>query len=106
MKVLLDECVDARLAPHLVGFEARTVHDHGWAGTTNGKLLALAEREYDVFLTIDRNLMFQQHLPRFALAVVLVHAHSNRLADLLALLPGILKVIPVAVKGTVTDVGL
>ena len=40
MRVLLDECVDARLAPYIVGFQTRTVHDQGWGGITNGKLLA------------------------------------------------------------------
>ena len=64
MRVLLDECVDTRLASHIQGFETRTVHDQGWAGISNGKLLALAQAEFDVFITVDRNLSFQQHLPR------------------------------------------
>ena len=105
MKVLLDECVDARLAPHIVGFEARTVHDQGWAGISNGKLLALAEREFEVFLTIDRNLMFQQHIPKCLIAVVLVHSVSNRLEDLLKLLPQIIEAIPKATIGNVLHIG-
>ncbi len=72
MRVLLDECVDTRLAPHIAGFETRTVHDQGWAGITNGKLLALAEAEFDVFVNVDRNRSFQQNLPSFAIAVVLI----------------------------------
>jgi hypothetical protein len=105
VKVLLDECVDAGLARHIVGHELRTVHDLGWAGISNGKLLARAELEFDVFLTIDRNLMFQQNVPKLALAIVLIHSVSNRLEDLLALLPKILDAIPQGAKGAVIHVG-
>ena len=80
MKILLDECVDARLARHFSEFDVQTVHDRGWSGITNGKLLALAQVEFDVFVTVDRNLTFQQNIPKFSLAVILVHCVSNRLA--------------------------
>ena len=53
----------------------------GWAGIKNGKLLALAEQEFDVFITVDRNLSFQQNLPKFNIAVIVLHAKSNKLAD-------------------------
>jgi predicted nuclease of predicted toxin-antitoxin system len=105
VKVLLDECVDSRLAGHFSAVEVQTVHDRGWSGITNGKLLALAQVEFDVFVTVDRNLAFQQNIPKFSLAVILVHAVSNRLADLVALVPDIQRVIPSAVRGTVTSVG-
>jgi hypothetical protein len=58
LKVLLDECVDSRFAEHIRTVEVHTVVGKGWAGITNGKLLALAQAELDV----DRNLSFQQHL--------------------------------------------
>lgn len=105
MKVLLDECVDARPATHVVGFEIRTVHDQGWVGTSNGKLLALAATEFDVFVTVDRNLSFQQNLPRVNIAVVLIHSRSNRLADLVKLIPELLRALPTARAGLVTHVG-
>lgn len=105
MKVLLDECVDARLALHINEFEVRTVHDQGWTGISNGRLLALAEKEFDVFLTIDRNLMFQQNIPKFSIAVVLIHSVSNRLEDLLELLPQITATIPRAATGNVLHIG-
>lgn len=105
MKILLDECVDSRLARHLSGFEVQTVHDRGWSGITNGRLLALAQVEFDVFVTVDRNLAFQQNIPKFSLAVILIHSVSNRLSDLIPLVPDILGVIPSAVRGVVTDVG-
>ncbi len=105
MNVLLDECVDRRLAKVLDGFAVRTVTEMGWAGVTNGRLLSLAQLDFDVFLTVDRNLSFQQHLPGFSIAVVLPVSPSNRLADLLLLVPAIQRVLPLAPKGNVTKVG-
>ncbi len=105
MKILLDECVDSRLARHFSEFEVQTVHDRGWSGITNGKLLALAQVEFDVFVTVDRNLAFQQNIPKFSLAVILVHCVSNRLSDLIPLVPDIQSAIPSAMRGAVTNVG-
>jgi len=56
MKLLLDECIDRKLAKEFVGYEVKTVPQMGWAGIKNGQLLALAEVEFDVFITVDRNL--------------------------------------------------
>lgn len=69
MRVLLDECIDRRLAPEFVGHEVRTVPDMGWAAIKNSELLALAERNFEAFVTVDRNLAFQQNLTRFSIAV-------------------------------------
>lgn len=104
MKVLLDECVDRRLAADLVGHEVSTVPQMGWATIRNGDLLALAEGKFDVFVTVDRNLAFQQRLPKFAVAVIVLRATSNRLADLRPLVPKLLKTLPVAARGQVTSI--
>jgi len=106
VKVLLDECVDTRLAALLSAFDTRTVHDKGWSGITNGKLLILAQAEFDVFVTVDRNLSFQQNLPKFSIAVVLLHASSNRIGDLAALVPELAAALPNAKRGAVTHVGI
>jgi hypothetical protein len=106
VRVLLDECVDRRLAGKLTGHEVSTVPQMGWAATRNGELLALAEKQFDVFLTVDRNLSFQQHLPRFGIAVVVVHAQTNRLQDLLSLVPRILVALPATKRGEVTSVSV
>jgi len=90
VKVLLDECIDRRLSRELPGHLVRTVPQMGWATIKNGKLLRLAEPEFDVFVTVDRNLSFQQPLPKFAIAVVVLRAKSNRLADLKPLAPKLL----------------
>lgn len=105
MNFLLDECVDARFAAHISGFTVRTVHDEGWSGITNGALLTKAQEKFDVFVTVDRNLSFQQHLPKFDLAAVLIHATSNRLEDLIALVDQLKEAIPRASPGEVTHVG-
>jgi hypothetical protein len=82
VKVLLDECVDQRLRKELAGHEVRTVQEMGWAGTKNGQLLQIAQQAFDVFLTVDRNLYFQQNLPKFNIAVLIIVAKTNRLAEL------------------------
>lgn len=71
----------------------------GWAGIKNGELLMLAEHEFDVFITVDRNLSFQQNLPKFNVAVLVLHASSNRLADLKPLAPKVLSILPTLTKG-------
>jgi hypothetical protein len=100
----LDECIDRRLAKEFVGYEVKTVPQMGWAGIKNGQLLALAETEFDAFITVDRNLSFQQNLPQFKIAVVVLHAFSNRLADLKPLAPKILEVLATVTKGIATVV--
>jgi len=77
--VLLDECVDRRLAGDTVGHDVKTSPDVGWAGLTNGDLLTLAQREFDAFITVDRRLPFQQNLSRFRIAVIVLRAPSTRL---------------------------
>jgi len=84
----------------------RTVADQGWAGISNGQLMTLAATEFDVFVTVDRNLPFQQHLPKFDIAVILLRAKTNRIADLVALVPDLVSAIPIAKKGVVTSIGL
>lgn len=73
----------------------------GWATIKNGELLTLAEDQFDVFLTVDRNLSFQQNLPRFNLAVMVLRAQSNRLLDLRPLVSKLLKLLPKAKRGEV-----
>ena len=76
MRVLLDECLPRRLKRELVGHDARTVPEMGWASKRNGELLALAAGEFDVFLTADRNLSYQQDVSAFNIAVVVLVARE------------------------------
>jgi predicted nuclease of predicted toxin-antitoxin system len=106
VKLLLDDCIDRRLARDLSGHEVKTVPQMGWAGIKNGELLAFAEKEFDVFITVDRNLSFQQNLPEFHIAVLVLHASSNRLADLKPLTPKIFSILPTLTKGKAEHVGI
>ena len=70
MKVLVDECLPARLVKELVGFDAITVPKQGWASVKNGKLLALASEVFDAFVTIDKGLPYQNSMHRFDLRLL------------------------------------
>lgn len=85
--------------------EVKTARQMGWETIKNGELLALASREFDVFVTVDRNLSFQQRLPAFDVAVVVIAAKSNRLADLRAVLPELIATLPTAPVGVATVIG-
>jgi hypothetical protein len=106
VKLLLDECIDRGLARELTGHIVRTVPQMRWASIKNGRLLTLAAKELDVFITVDRNLSFQQYLPKFRIAVIVLSAPSNRLGDLLPLVPSILAALPVCKPGLATRVSL
>lgn len=102
MKILLDECIDRKLASAFPpNYSIKTVHQMRWTGLKNGELLRQAEVEFDVFITVDRNLAFQQHLPKFDIAVLVLHTVSNRLKDLKLLIPNILNVLPALKQGEV-----
>jgi hypothetical protein len=103
--VLLDECVDRRLADDIRGHDVKTVPAAGWAALRNGELLEQAQHEFDALVTVDRNLPFQQDLSRFSIAVIVLRGRSNRAADLRCLIPQLLAVLPVAKRGEVTWVG-
>lgn len=104
MRVLLDECIDRRLAKDIEGHDVVTVPQAGWAGIKNGDLLRLAQERFDVFITADRNLSFQQHVPRFVIAVIVLEAPTNRLKDLRPLLPQLQQMLPLTPKGEVRRV--
>jgi hypothetical protein len=88
MKVLLDECVTKHLKPHLTDLEVYTVSEMKWSGIKNGKLISLCvENDFDVFLTIDKNLQFQQALEKYPLVIVILNSFTSNLDELLTYLP-------------------
>ena len=105
MKILLDECVDERLAHDLAGHDVLTVRQMGWKGKQNGELLALAAQHFEAFVTTDRNLSFQQNLTRFTIAVLVMTAPTNRLSDLRPIVPALLEMLPLVKKGEVREIG-
>ena len=76
MKVLLDECVDWRMARDIVGHEVKSTRQMGWEGMRNGELLSLASKQFDVFVTVDRNLSFQQNLKSLPIAVIVLQVKT------------------------------
>jgi hypothetical protein len=94
MKLLLDEYVPRKLKNHLTGIDCLTVPEAGLAGKKNGELLSLAEKAgFEVFLTLDQGIEYQQNLERRTIAVIVVTTKSSRLEDLLIQLPAIRKAL-------------
>jgi predicted nuclease of predicted toxin-antitoxin system len=93
MRILLDECVDARLLRELPGQEVQTVPRAGWAGIKNGKLIRLiaASGQFDIFLTMDKNLPHQQQLETLPFGVVILRAASNSFEHTRPLMPEFLR---------------
>ena len=94
MKVLLDECVPRRLKSRLTPHDCQTVPEAGFAGRTNGELLTLAEAaEFQVFITMDCGIFYQESLAGRRLGVILLSAKTNQYADLLPLVDDCLQCI-------------
>jgi predicted nuclease of predicted toxin-antitoxin system len=78
MKILIDESLPRYLKRVLTDHEARTAQEMGWAGVKNGELLRLAELDFGVFLTADKNIRYQQNLRGRKLTII--EFPSNRLS--------------------------
>ena len=93
MRVFIDECIDWRLSRDIVGHDVKSAHQMGWSGIKNGVLLALVSGKFDVFVTVDRNLAFQNVVTNLPFAVIVLYAHTNRLDDLRPLMPELMRVM-------------
>jgi len=87
MKIIIDECVPSIVKRGLPARNIVSVQDMGWAGVKNGKLLSLVSAEFDVFITSDKNLRFQQNLAEVDIAIILLP--SNQVPVVSVLLPQI-----------------
>lgn len=105
MRVLLDENLPHGLIAALPGHEVSTVQGLGWAGVENGELLSRASGHTDAFITMDRKLQHQQNLAVLPFGVVLVVARSNRVQDLLPLIPDLLDALGRIRPGRLEQVG-
>jgi predicted nuclease of predicted toxin-antitoxin system len=106
MRLLLDESLPRGLKKLLDAHEVATVQEKGWAGTSNGALLRLAELKFDVFVTADQNLQYQQNLVGFDISVILLAAPSTRISDLEPLIPKVLAELPELIPGEVRRIAL
>jgi len=87
MNILLDECTPRVVKRHLPGHNVHTVQEMGWAGLKNGAPLAAANRQFDVLITTDKNLRFQQNLKKLSFAVLLLP--SNQVPVVVSLISAI-----------------
>jgi len=105
MRLLLDECVPRPLKRQLTDYEVKTVVEMGWAGKKNAELLKLMMQEsFTILLTTDQNLRYQQNLQQAGVAVVVMVAPSNRLPDLVPLIPSVCSALMTIAPGEVVEV--
>jgi len=87
MRILLDECVPRRLKRELAGHTVMTVPEAGWASIKNGTLLKLAETSFDLFITVDRGMRYQQNLSTYNTGVIVLVVRHNKFELLQPLIP-------------------
>lgn len=107
MKILLDECTPKALKRVLAdqGHQCATVQEAGWAGKRNGELLSLAENAFDVLVTVDTNLRYQQNLGGRKIAIVVLQSSSNRLDHLRQYFPACVQAIEKIKPGEIVLIG-
>ena len=103
--MLCDESVPRDVAAAVVGHDVATVQGRGWAGAKNGALLRAArEAGYEVLVTVDRNIEYQQNILASGVALVVIRTRSTRVSDLLPAVPALLEALPAVTAGTITHV--
>lgn len=105
MRILLDESLPRPLDRLLVGHQVQTVTQVGWTSSSNGALLRQAAGAFDVVLTVDQNIEFQQNLRELPIAVVVLVAATNRLESLELLVPALLSALATLEPKTFVRVG-
>ncbi|MBI3313734.1 MAG: DUF5615 family PIN-like protein [Candidatus Omnitrophica bacterium] len=106
MNVLLDECIPRKLKHELKGHFVSTVAESGWSGRKNGELLRLAEKKFDVFITVDQNLSYQQNIIKFKISVILLTAKDNDLDTMKTFMPKVRHILESLKAGHVFKVKL
>jgi predicted nuclease of predicted toxin-antitoxin system len=108
MKLLLDECLPrrAKLLFAEAGHECETVRDAGFSGKENGELIALAEKKFEVLVTIDKNIRHQQNLTGRNIAILIIRAASNDLGDIRPHVPQALAALTTIQPGRIVEVGI
>jgi len=105
VRILLDECIDHRLARDIAGHDVRHVRSHGWASLDDGRLLRQAAAEFDAFVAVDRGIPLQQNLSGIPIVVVVLRAKRNTRASLKPLIPALLRTLESAKPGSITWLG-
>ncbi len=105
MRLLIDECLPRALKRLLPEQECRTVQEMGWSGTRNGALLSLAEQGFDVLVTIDHGMGYEQNLANRKIALLVLSARSNQIEDLMPIVPAALAALRNIQPGQILKVG-
>lgn len=105
MRILVDECLDWRIVRALGEHDAVSVQKMGWSGIQNGRLLEAARGRFEVLLTSDRNLSYQQNLSRYEIAVIVLATKSTRLVDTLPIMPMVCDVLAGLQPGELIVIG-
>ena len=96
VRILIDECVDERLRHDFSGHDCQTARYAGFAGLKNGHLLSAAEKSgFEVIVTVDQNIPYQQDLQNRNIAILILRAPTNRLLHLKQVIPAALKALTV-----------
>jgi predicted nuclease of predicted toxin-antitoxin system len=106
MRILLDESLPVELKFELSGYDVSTVQEMGWSGLKNGELLMRASNRFEILITADRNIRYQQNLNKLQVAVVVLVAKSNRIEQLRTLLPELRDVLSSLQPRTLVQVGV
>jgi len=102
MKILIDECLPKRTKSLLTSYTVFTTEEMGWASLENGDLLkAAVESEFDILLTVDKNLEYQQNIKSFNISVVVFDVHINKIENISPLIPKLIDKINTFEKGIV-----
>ncbi len=106
LRVLLDECLPKKLKREFAGHQVSTVQENGWSGTKNGALMKLASGVFDVFVTADQNLQYQQNLAYAEIAIVVLVVPNTRLESILPLMPQVSTALQSLEKGEIVRIPL
>jgi hypothetical protein len=107
LQLLPDECAPKKLKTFLLayGYQCHTVQEMGWSGIQNGELLVLADPLFDVLVTIDKGIQYQQNMTGRRIAIVIVRGRSNRLADLSPSFSACADIVQSIQPGQVIEIG-
>lgn len=104
MRILLDHCVPVDLAQHIRGHEVACVRDRGWQALKDRELLDAMQDDYDVLISVDASIPYQQMLQERTFSVVVLQAKSNRIGHLARLVPALLKALKEISPGEVREI--
>ena len=102
--MLLDECVPRPLRRHFVGHDVSTIEQAGYKSLKNGALLAAASKDFDVLVTVDKNIQYQQNTGSFPISILVLSARTNNLIDLLPIIPNALEALETIGQGMIVSV--